>query len=711
MDITAQQAQERMEKLRQNIAELRSRYHVANDPSVTDDVYESLTRELRALEKEFSDVAAAAERSAALAASDGLDRVAGKPLDAFQKVQHQVRMTSLNDVFSEEELSSWMNRMEKLAEEAGSGLSGYFAEVKLDGLAVSLRYEDGALVQAATRGDGFVGEDITENAMMIASIPLRLRAPYPRLLEVRGEIIMRKEALAALNRAQAAEGRPLFANTRNAAAGSVRQLDPSIVKARRLDFFAYDIASSASACIPETHSEKHRLLRQFGLPVTEYEALVFSQKEIADFMQKVGMARDGLPYHIDGVVIAVDSLVLQEAFGIVGKAPRYAVAYKYPAERVTTTVTNITVQVGRTGVLTPLAHVVPAVVAGSTVSKATLHNMDQIMRLDIRVGDTVVLQKAGDVIPEIVQVLPHLRTGREVSYAMPPQCPVCSAAVVTKNGAGKIGAVAAESVAYYCGNDDCPARHTRSLIHAVRMLDIYEVGPKIIDRLQEEGLVSDLADLFALTEADLAGLERFGAKSAQNIITAIANKKQPPLDRYIAALGIVHVGEETARDIALACGSLETFWRITSDELDAIPQIGPAVIESIIAYRARSSSVLLRDKLAACGVVPMPVVIRGAGSAAGAGGKTDGAGQQHAESQNLFAGKTIVLTGTMAAYDRAAAKKLIQSIGGKVSGSVSKNTDMVIVGDNAGSKYDDAVQLGVKIVNEQEFLKMLKGLL
>ena len=456
-------------------------------------------------------------------------------------------MLSLNDVFSVEELQQWGTRMEKLL---GGAPHHYFAEVKLDGLAVALRYEHGKLVQAATRGDGFVGEDITENAKMVRTIPLQLTVPFPPIIEIRGEIIMRKNVLAKLNVQQAKLGKSAFANTRNAAAGSVRQLDSKLVKERQLDFFAYDliISSTDSGSSPQAHSQKHALLRKLGMPVVADEATANTTEGLISFIDMISKKRDGLPFNIDGIVISVDELSLQETLGIVGKAPRYVVAYKYPAERVTTLVTDITVNVGRTGVLTPLAHFTPVVVAGSTVSKATLHNMDQIERLGIRIGDTVVIQKAGDVIPEVVQVLADLRTGKEKKFTMPKKCPVCGFVVEQREAQSK----KEDTVAHYCTNDDCPAKHTRGLIHFVNMLDIYEVGPKIIDRLQEEGLITDAADLFALTEADLSGLERLGEKSAQNIINAIAEKKNPPLDRFIAALGISNVGVETARDIALA---------------------------------------------------------------------------------------------------------------------------------------------------------------
>ncbi|MDB5255120.1 MAG: ligase, NAD-dependent, ligase protein, partial [Candidatus Nomurabacteria bacterium] len=579
-----------------------------------------------------------------------------------------------------EELQQWSERMEKLLQGAPHH---YFAEVKLDGLAVSLRYEKGILVQAATRGDGFVGEDITENAKMVRTIPLQLNAPFPDSIEIRGEIIMRKNVLAGLNEIQKKNDKPLFANTRNAAAGSIRQLDPVLVKERKLDFFAYDIQSDNEKV--HTHSEKHTLLRKLGMPVIEEEKRSDTVEGLISYIESIGKKRDGLPFNIDGIVISVDELALQDTLGVVGKAPRYTVAYKYPAERVTTVVSDITVNVGRTGVLTPLAHFTPVVVAGSTVSKATLHNMDQIDRLGIRIGDTVVIQKAGDVIPEVVQVLTDLRTGKEKKFSMPKKCPVCGFPVEQRAAQSK----KEETVAFFCTNEDCPAKHTRGLIHFVHMLDIYEVGPKIIDRLQEEGLIADAADLFALTEADLSGLERLGEKSAQNIINAIADKKHPPLDRFIASLGISNIGVETARDIALHFGTFEKFWNAKADEFESILNIGPAVVESIDQYRCKESSVNLIKKLFANGVESTSI-------APAKGG--------------IFSGKTVVLTGTLSTLSREKAKEIIQSQGGKVAGSVSASTSMVVAGEKAGSKLTDAQKLGVQVLSEDDFLKMADGL-
>jgi len=666
--MTFEEAKQRLQKLKAEVDTLRFRYHVRNDPSVTDDVYESLIREVKGIEAVFPK----------LSISASFDRVASAPLGQFVKVTHAARMLSLNDAFSLEELETWSARMEKL-------LKGephhYFAEVKLDGLAVSIQYVNGKLSRAATRGDGYIGEDITENAKMVGSIPLTLLPPFPPTIEIRGEIIMQKEVLVHLNEQQRKDGKALFANTRNAAAGSIRQLDPQLVKNRYLDFFAYDIIGDVAVA---THSEKHGMLRSLGIPVVAEEARSNTVEGLERFIDRIAEMREGLPYNIDGVVICVDENILQERLGVVGKAPRYAVAFKYPAERATTQVLDITVNVGRTGVLTPVAHFNPTLVAGSTVSKATLHNLDQINRLGIRIGDTVVIQKAGDVIPEVVAVLEKMRTGKEKKFTMPKKCPICAAPVETREGATK-----EVTVAFYCTNDECPAKQTRGMIHFVKSLDIYEVGPKIIDRLQEEGLISDAADLFALTEADLAGLERFGEKSAKNIIEAITEKKHPPLERFIASLGIQHVGVETARDLALHFGTFEKFWGAEEEDFDVIPNIGGAVTESIERYRRKASSIAFVKKLFALGVAPQKVKKRTGG---------------------MFTGKTFVLTGTLPTLSRDEAKQKILDQGGKVSGSVSKNTSYVLAGEAAGSKLADAQRLGVVVIDETAFLKMVKGL-
>ncbi len=656
----------RLEKLRKEISLHAISYYEADAPTVSDEVYDSLVRELKKIEKDFPEF------------SDPnfvVYRVGGKPLDQFIKVPHKVRMLSLNDAFSFEELEAWEKRIQKLAP---SERFEYFCELKLDGLAASLIYIDGILTTAVTRGDGLIGEDITQNVKTISSVPLVLIGEHKGTIEVRGEIVMSKKTLERLNKMYQKEGRPLLANTRNAAAGSVRQLDPALSRERSLDFFAWDIAQGGNK---KTHAELHKYLREIGFTVAPFEGNAPDLEEVEKVIAYIEGQRSSLDYGTDGVVVQVNSLALHQTLGIVGKAPRYAIAYKYAAEQATTTVTNISIQVGRTGILTPLAHFVPTKVAGSTVSKATLHNIDQIRRLDIRVGDTVIIQKAGDVIPEVVEVIMNLRPKKTEVFEMPENCPECGGDVVQKKGS-----TGEESVGYYCNNSDCPAKQTKNLIHFVRIMEIYEVGPKIVERLQEEGLITDAADLFTLEESDLAGLERFGAKSAENIIREIQSKKNPPLDRFINALGIIHVGEQTARDLALHYKTFDNFWKATAEDLDSIENIGGAVVQSIASYTKSKYGNHFTKKLFDAGVKPVSVVVKKGG---------------------VFEGKTFVLTGTLETLSREEAKKIIQNNGGKISSSVSAKTDFVLAGENPGSKIDEAEKLGVKMISEEVFLKMV----
>lgn len=657
-------AKKRIQKLRNEIARLRNEYHIKNSPQVTDDVYESLFRELKSLLLEFPEF----NNENALE-----NRVAGKPLDKFVKVNHKIRMLSLNDVFSFEELQSWDKRIKKLLIQDEK--INYFCEVKFDGLAVSLIYENGIFVRGATRGDGSIGEDITENLKMINSIPIKLKAPFPSYIEVRGEVLMAKKTLEKLNKENTKLGKTLFANTRNAAAGSVRQLDPQLAKERHLDFSAYDIAE-ISEDILNTHSDKHKLLKQIGFPVDTNDAICKNLNEVEDFIKKFEKIRDKFPYGTDGIVISVDSLKLQETLGVVGKAPRYMSAFKYPAERATTIVKDIKVNVGRTGVLTPLAIFEPTLVAGSTVSKATLHNMDQIERLGLKIGDTVVIQKAGDVIPEVVEVLVGMRTGKEKRFKMPEFCPACGEKIQIKEGL----------VASFCPNKKCSAKNERYLDFFVSVFGIYELGPKILRRFKDEGLITDASDIFTLQKEDIAPLERFGEKSAENIVAEINLKKKIPLSRFLWALGILHVGEETARDLASEFGTLEKIISAKEEEMNEIENIGPAVSKSLHEFFKDKHNLDFIHKL-----------------------KNNGVVIEKADKKKIgkFSGMTFVLTGTLSTLSRELAKEKILNLSGKVSGSVSKNTTYVVAGSDSGSKLTNAQKLGVKVLTEDEFLKML----
>jgi DNA ligase (NAD+) len=663
-----QDAEKRIKKLRAEIARLRDAYHVENAPNVTDQVYDSLTRELKSLTGKFPEFIDLNSRE---------NRVAGKPLDKFEKVKHNTRMTSLNDVFSEEELFDWEKRIKKLLNE--NEKINYFCEVKFDGLSASLIYEKGIFVRGATRGDGFVGEDITQNLKTIKSIPLKLSAPFPEYVEVRGEVVMAKKVLESLNKKNEKEGKQLFANTRNAAAGSLRQLDPKLSAERKLDFFAYDIAELEDIKNKNNiikHSDKHSLLKKLGFNVDSHDAFCKNISEVIDFIKKFQKIRDDFAYGTDGIVISVDNLNLQETLGIVGKAPRYMAAFKYPAERATTIVKEIRVNVGRTGVLTPLAVFNPTLVAGSVVAKATLHNMDQIERLDVRIGDTVVILKAGDVVPALVEVLYKLRTGKEKKFKMPEFCPVCDTKIIRKDNL----------VAFVCPNPKCPAKNERFLEHFVAVFEIYELGPKILRRFKDEGLITDAADIFNLKKEDIEILERFGEKSAENIIKEIDIKKKISLGRFLWALGILHVGEETARDLASNFGSLEKLEKASLEEMSNIENIGPAVSESVYKFFQDKSNLAFIEKLKKNGVVIEKADKKVSGK---------------------FSGLTFVLTGTLSGMSRELAKEKILKLGGKVSGSVSKNTNYVLAGESAGSKLTEAEKLGVKIISEKDFLNML----
>ncbi|MEX2029195.1 MAG: NAD-dependent DNA ligase LigA [Candidatus Paceibacterota bacterium] len=736
-----QKAFGRVQKLRQEISRLRDAYHTENAPNVTDDVYESLIRELRTLLKiypEFSDSNAPE------------NRVAGKPLDKFVKVKHRHRMLSLNDVFGEEELYDWEKRIKKLIPPnpplaKGRAKGGvYFCEVKFDGLAVSLIYKDGEFIRGATRGDGFVGEDITQNLKTIHSIPLSLArrgargevdsrtspqsSPYkgeegiPDFIEVRGEVVMSKKTLAFLNKKNEKEGKPIFANTRNAAAGSMRQLDPQLAAQRKLDFFAYDVKDiSVSGKELRTHSEEHVLLKNLGFQVEANEAVCKNLEEVMAFIKKFEKIRANFPYGTDGIVISVNDLKLQEILGVVGKAPRYMAAFKYPAERATTVVKEILVNVGRTGVLTPLAIFEPTRVSGSVVSKATLHNMDQIERLGLRIGDTVVIEKAGDVIPKVVEVLIRMRVGKEKKFKMPNKCPTCEGKV-EKRGIGDSGARAISSrftlpgipggsyatqksrglppssVGHYCSNPKCPAKNERYLEHFVSVFEIYELGPKILRRLKDEGLITDAADIFFLKREDIVFLPGFGQKSAENIITEISNKHTISLTRFLWALGILHVGEETARDLANHFVILQNVINASREEISEIENIGPAVSESVYNFFRDKNNLNFIKKLKKNGVVIE---------------KTE------RQKRGRLSGLIFVLTGTLATLSRERAKERIIKAGGKVSGSVSKNTSYVVAGEGPGrsdseslqtrmsSKLVSAEKLGVKVLNEKDFISLL----
>lgn len=665
-------AEKRIKKLRSEIDRLRKAYHTEDSPEATDEIYDSLNKELALLlEKfpEFTDLNAPEHR------------VGGRPLDKFEKARHEIKMFSIGNVFSEGEFFAWEKRNRKLL--PSNADIEYFCELKLDGLAISLIYENGKFTRGVTRGDGEIGENITNNLRMIKSIPLVLRTPYPERIEVRGEAIMKKSVLRKLNIQNEKEGKPLFANSRNAAAGSLRQLDPNLTKERNLDFFAYEIAQIQDnkwQKYTKKHSLKHELLEKLGFVVENHSQKIKNSENVFDFIKKVSEDRDRLPFGIDGVVINIENTEIFEKLGVVGKDPRGVIAYKFPAERATTIIKDIKVNVGRTGVLTPLAIFEPTSVAGSVISKATLHNFDQIERLNLKIGDTVIIEKAGDVIPKVLEVLPKMRSGKEKKFKIPTTCPACDGKIEKKN------ILEDESVSYYCINPKCQAKNERYLEHFVSVFEIYELGPKILKRFKDEGLITDAADIFALEREDIAPLERFGEKSAENIIASINSKKKISFAKFLWALGILHVGEETARDLAVHFGSLENLKIASAEEIKNIENVGPAVSRSVYDFFRVKQNLSFIEKLKNNGVVVLEA--------------------EKAKTGKLK-GKIFVLTGTLSGMARELAKEKIINLGGKVSSSVSPNTSFVVAGTDPGSKLTQARKLGIKILTENEFLNML----
>jgi DNA ligase (NAD+) len=672
-----QQAKQRIDKLIAQIDELRYRYHVLDDPTVNDSIYDSLQQELVKLEKDFPDLKRA---------DSPLQRIGGSPIDKFTKVTHQVRQWSFNDAFSVEDLQDWENRVKKLlAKDLGKEARlEYACELKIDGLHIVLTYENGLLKTAATRGDGLVGEDVTENIKTIHSIPLRLTKKVDLVAE--GEIWLSKHQLQKVNKDREKEGLPLFANPRNAAAGTIRQLDPKIVAKRNLECFAYDL-SAGKIDLPKTQTLELELLATLGFRVNQKYKLAKNINEIVEFWEFWQKKREAEPYWIDGIVVKINQRELQQSLGYIGKAPRWAVAFKFPAEEVTTVIENISVQVGRLGTLTPVAELRPVNLAGTTVKRATLHNQDQIDRLDVRIGDTVVIRKAGDIIPEVVSVLLKMRTGQEKKFQMPKNCPACGFTVekrlITEKNKEK-------SAAFFCTNKKCYAQQQRRIAHFVskKAFDIVGLGDKIVTQLMAEGLLENPADIFCLTKDDLVGLERFAEKSADNLLASINNAKKITLARFIYALGITHVGEETALALANHFKTINKLKSASVEELTAIADVGPVASKSIIEWFSDNKHQALIDGLINNGVQITLV--------------------KSNKSTGVLVGKKIAVTGSFENFSREEIKEKIRSASGDWVSSVSSKTDYVVAGADAGSKLTKAKELGVKILNEAEFLKLVK---
>ena len=660
------------DKLRREIRHNEYLYYVLDAPEITDAEYDRMMVRLRELEARYPD---------SIPADSPTQRVGGRASSQFTEVRHLEPLLSLGNVFSAEELRAFDERV-RSGLPAGSKVE-YVMEPKIDGLACSLIYENGKLVRAATRGDGVVGENVTANVRTIRSIPLTLKVPdgetVPELLDVRGEVYMPRQAFMRLNEQRAERGESEFANPRNAAAGSLRQLDPQVTASRSLSFFAYYLVGEGAQ---PKHSESLALLAHYGFKVSENYKVVENIDEAIKYIGDFNELRQGLSYDTDGAVIKVNDVYQQRILGATGKDPRWATAYKYPPEQAETTLEDIDWRVGRTGVLTPTAVLTPVKLSGSVISRATLHNEDFIRAKDIRIGDRIVINKAGEIIPEVLRVVVEKRTGDEKEVAIPSVCPECGWRVERQG----------EEAAIRCTNPHCPALGREGLIHFVSRdaMNIDGCGPSVINALLDAGLVRDSADLYSLRKDDLLKLERMGEKSADNLLAALAESKKNELDKLLFALGIRHVGAKVARILATEFGSMEKLQQAQPEELAQIRDIGDKIAESVVTWLNVPANIDLVERLAAAGLTMT---------------FTPPASQD----DNPFFGKTLVFTGTMPTLGRAEAKTMAQDVGAKVSGSVSKKTDYVIAGAEAGSKLEKAQQLGVTVIDEAEFLRLLKG--
>lgn len=644
---------ERIEKLRALIN--RYRYHrlVLDKPLVEESVEDSLKKELFDLETVFPDL---------VTPDSPTQRVGGKPLDKFEKFTHPERMLSLLDAFSQQDLEEWLARLKRIDPKAGDG--GYYCELKLDGLAIELVYEKRILKVGATRGDGVVGENVTQNLKTVEAIPLKLSQD----VVVRGEVFITKKEFQRIQKTEN------YANPRNLAAGSIRQLDPAITASRKMDSYAYSLITDLGQ---KTHENEHKILHQLGFKTNSHNKFCKDLQEVQAFRDYWEKHRETLGYEIDGIVVQINDNVMFRKLGAIGKTPRGAIAYKFSPREATTKLLNIIVSVGRTGTLTPVAVLEPVEIGGTTVSRATLHNEDEIKRLDVKIGDTVVVGRAGDVIPDIKKAITELRTGKEKHFVFPKKCPACLEPIERSEG----------EVAYKCINKHCPAIKREGMYHFVSKsaFDIDGIGPKVIDALMDAGLVRDAADLFVLTKQDFLNLDRFADKSAENSVNAIQARKTIPLDRFIYALGIPHVGSETAVDLARHFGTLEKISQATLENLESIKDIGGIVAKSIFDWFQHDK---LLPKLKSAGLKIL---------------KTESS----QKSQKLK-DKTFVFTGTLDTISRESAEELVRSHGGDASSSVSRETDYVVIGSEPGSKADRAKKLDVKIIGEKEFLKMTK---
>ena len=659
----------RIDQLRDQLNHHAYLYYVLDNPEIPDSEYDRLYRELQHLELKYPDK---------VTADSPTQRVGGQPLKSFSQITHRIPMLSLDNVFSEDELKAFFKR---LADRLGTEEALDFnVEPKLDGLAVSLIYEDGLFVQAATRGDGTVGEDVTQNVKTIHAIPLRLIGRgFPRLLEVRGEVFMPKAGFNQLNERAIERGEKTFVNPRNAAAGSLRQLDPKITANRPLAFYSYSTGAVEHGILPGSQHDVLLQLRQWGLPVCPEIKLTSGVEGCIEYYRSIEQQRDDLPYDIDGVVYKVNDIGLQQKLGFVARAPRWAIAHQFPAQEEITTIANVDFQVGRTGAITPVARLEPVFVGGVTVSNATLHNMDEVERKDVRVGDKVYIRRAGDVIPEVVRVVPGSRSKKLKKIRLPQKCPVCGSDVERIEG---------EAIARCTGGLVCKAQRTEAIKHFAsrKAMDIDGLGDKLVEQLVETGIIESVVDLYRLETDQVAALDRMGKKSAENLISAIDNSREPALAKLIYALGIREVGEATARALAKSLGSLEAVIQANEDALQQIQDIGPVVAKHITHFFAQQHNQRVIDELLKeIDIQPEPV---------------------NAAKQNLL-GKTFVITGTLPNMSREEAKALLESAGAKVSGSVSSRTDYLLAGEKAGSKLAKAEKLGIDVIDEAKLRELL----
>ena len=659
------EAAARIEKLKNLINKYRYSRLVLDKPIIEESIEDSLKKELFDLEQQFPDL---------VTPDSPTQRVGGKPLKEFKKFKHPERMLSFNDAFDENDMKEWEARLQRLDPAATN--QGFYCELKIDGLAMELIYKGGILETGATRGDGTTGEEVTQNLMTVEAIPLFVETS-PTDFVVRGEVFITRKEFERINKEQKKKNDLAYANPRNLAAGSIRQLDSAVTASRRMDSFAYSLTSDMNQ---KTHEEEHKILKELGFKTNPHNKFCKDLREIQEFRDYWEKHREELGYEIDGIVVIVNNNKMFKKLGVVGKAPRAAIAYKFSPRESTTKVKDIIVSVGRTGTLTPIAVLEPVEIGGTTVSRATLHNEDEIKRLDIKIGDTVIVGRAGDVIPDVKKVVKELRMGHEKSFHFPASCPVCRGPVKRAEG----------EAAYKCLNKNCPAIKRKAIYHFVSKsaLDIDGVGPKIIDQLMDTGLMKDTADLFELKREDLLNLERFAEKSADNAINAIQSKKNVPLDRFIYALGIPHIGSETALDLARKFGNLEKLKQASEQQLLEIKDIGEIVAKSIHDWFRVEYNKKLLDKFEKVGLNVLK--------------------QKSSQKSNKLAGQIFIFTGTLENLTREQAEEMVREHGGDISTSVSGETNYVVAGSEPGSKYEKAKKLGVNILKEKEFLDMIR---